>query len=145
MNWEHGKTSKPVPPNWKGKSRSDTMRSKLAASRTGTHRSDSTKHKISESLKGRKISPEVLEKRRIAKDNSVKSGNKKRWLLISPTGEQHSIIGGIGELTKSLGLSTNKTFRKNINTGEPITVDPGQKSNLSGWVIYKYNLDDTEK
>lgn len=135
--WDIDPTKKPVPPNWKGKTRSDKMRSKLSKSKTGHIVTDETRSKISKSLEGKIHSAETIDKRNKSIEKNPNAYNRKNWLLVSPSGEMHYTKGKIHQKSKELGLSYSKTFKINLNTGVAITtINP---SPLRGWTVYNDN------
>jgi len=134
LGWETGAYPKPIPPNWKGKKRSESMRTKLSESKKGIFRTKETKEKISKSKTGQTPSEETREKMRISHALSGGPSNKRHWLLISPNKELHYTFGNIQSFVKTLGLSYSKLFVENLNTGIPIKSK--RRCPLSGWMVY---------
>lgn len=114
--------SKPIPPNWKGKKRSDTMKARLKASKMGHVVDDSTKEKISKSWTARAIS-------------DPGTCNRKPCLAIDPAGEAHYSVMGKCSLLYRFGIYYPKANL--LNTGKPISAIGKMKpKKIHGWIIY---------
>jgi len=114
--------TKPIPPNWKGKKRSDTMKDRLTASKTGHVVDDATKEKISKTWTARASS-------------DPGTCNRKPCLAIDPTGEAHYSIMGKCNLLNRFGIYYPKASL--LNTGKPIVAIGKKKpKKINGWIIY---------
>jgi len=114
--------TKPVPPNWKGKKRSDKMRSNLSASKMGHEVDTNTREKISKTWTARALT-------------DPNTCNRKLCLAISPSGEAHYSIMGKVKLLSKFGIYYPKVHL--LNTGIPIN-DMGKYKprKMHGWIIY---------
>lgn len=132
--WLLDPTLKPVPPNWKGKKRSEAMKQALSYSKIGHIVAEDTKTKISKSLKGTTQSLTTITKRAKTLEKNDKSYNRKKWLLISPENKKILIHGSIHKTLKEMGLSYSKLFSTFLNSGQKIYSK--NKSPLVGWLVY---------
>lgn len=114
--------SKPIPPNWKGKKRSDSMREKLRTSKIGHTVSDETKEKISRTWSAR-----------ASKDPNT--CNRKACLAIDPEGQAHYSAMGKCDLLYRFGIYYPKANL--LNTGKPISaIGKTKPKKIHGWTIY---------
>lgn len=114
--------TKPIPPNWKGKKRSATMKARLSASKMGHAVDHTTKEKISKTWTVRALS-------------DPNTCNRKPCLAIDPAGEAHYSIMGKCNLLKRFGIYYPKASL--LNTGNPIVAIGKNKPNkINGWIIY---------
>jgi hypothetical protein len=130
--WSDGTMDKPVPPNWKGKSRSAHMRKKLSESKLGHTVSEDTKQKLRKANLGKVQTVETKEKRAQSLSKNKNAYGKKHWLFISPDGKYHYTIGKRNQRLHELGLSEGPGFINYCNTGNT----PLQGKNV-GWVFYE--------
>lgn len=127
---------KPIPPIWKGKKRSEAMRKKLSASKTGHTVSEEARKKISNTLKGRKQSQETVAKRKLTLLQHPTAFGKQHWLAISSENVYHYTHGKAIEMCKKIGVSRGKTYYKNMNTGTPLVSKRPMVSKCEGWTFY---------
>lgn len=115
---DHPET-KPIPPNWKGRTRSNTMRKRLSDSKMGHLVDIATREKIGKTWSARAI----------ADPNTC---NRKTCLLIDPVGHGHYSIMGKKKLLKKLGLPEMK--QQVYNTG--IAFSSCNTTKSRGWYFY---------
>lgn len=127
---------KPVPPTWKGKKRSETMRKKLSASKMGHTVSEEARKKISNTLKGRKHTQETITKRRLTLLQHPTACGKQHWLAISSENVYHYTHGKAIEMCKKIGVARSKAYYKNMNTGLPLKSKRPMLSKCEGWTFY---------
>jgi len=104
-----------------------------------SNHTSATKQKISDSVTGinnpmygRTHSKETIEKMskaKIGKYDGKSNPNAKKYLVTSPTQEEHIIVGGLKQFCIDRGFSY-ATMRKIQNTGNTATRGP-----LKGWLI----------
>jgi len=115
--------------------------------------------KISKSMSGRKLSEEHIKKlKTIFSDGrrvGSKNGNSKKWILISPEGEEHIIYGSIQQKCDELGLLRSSLgYYKNRPVPKPKTTGLGgfRKKNIiserkrlmtTGWTLQEYVSKET--
>jgi hypothetical protein len=127
---------KPIPPTWKGKKRSVTMRKKLSASKMGHTVSNETRKKISSTLKGRKQSEETKLKRATTTSKNPNGYGRRHWLAINPNNIYYYTHGKVNELFKKIKVARGVEFYKNLNTGIPSKTKRPKISTVEGWLFY---------
>lgn len=121
-----------VPPSWKGKKRSTTMRERLSASKMGHTVSSQTREKIRDSLIGKSQSDETKKRRAESLSKSKNAYGKKHWLFISPDKKYYYTIGKRNDRLYDLGLSAGPGFINYVNTGN----SPSNGKNI-GWLFFE--------
>lgn len=129
-------TTKPIPPNWKGKKRSKKMRDKLSLSKMGHEVRDDVKEVLRLAATGKTWKQSTYDKiNKFRKENLLSCCGRKAWLCISPEGVGHFKIGDSNNFFQILGLSYSSTILKNLNTDLPI-VSKRSDSKSNGWIVY---------
>jgi hypothetical protein len=136
--WNLNPELKPIPPNWKGKQRSDTMKSRLSASKLGHKVSAETREKLRIANLGKKCSKETNSKRKNSLEKNPKSYNRNHWLAIDRHGIGHYNFGNRYKLFKQIGCAASKNFYNSLNTGIPVTCNRNSPNN--GWTFYNDSL-----
>lgn len=129
---EQGKIKKPIPPNWKGKTRSDKMRKKLSLSKMGHEVSTETRSKLREANLGKTQSTETKEKRAETLSRNPNAYGKKHWLFVSPSLKYYYTKGNRNIRLEELGLKLGAGFANYVNSGK----SPSQGKNV-GWKFYE--------
>lgn len=132
IKWDAGIISKPLPPNWKGKTRSDSMKQKLSNSKKGHLVSTNTRNKLRDANLGKKQSKQTVEKRLDALKNNDRAFNKKHWLFVSPEKNFYYAIGKRNIRMQELGLVLGPSFYNFVNTLQSPTIG----KNL-GWLFFE--------
>jgi hypothetical protein len=130
--WTNGSISKPVPPNWKGKKRSDQMKRRLSESKMGHEVTAETKQKLRKANLGKKQSADTKSKRAQSLANNKNAYGKKHWLFISPDGLYYYTVGKRNKRLHDLNLSEGPGFINYVNTGNT----PSQGKNV-GWIFFE--------
>ncbi len=133
--WSTGKISKPIPPNWKGKKRSDLMKERLSKSRMGHPVSEETREKLRKANLGKTKSEYTLKKWTESLSKNENAYGKKHWLFISPDGLYYYTVGKRNKRLHDLGLTEGPGFFNYVNTGKT----PSQGKNV-GWIFYEGKL-----
>lgn len=128
----NGTIKTPVPPSWKGKKRSATMRERLSASKMGHTVSNQTREKIRDSLIGKSQTDETKKRRAETLSKSKNAYGKKHWLFISPDKKYHYTVGKRNDRLSELGLSAGPGFINYVNTGN----SPSNGKNI-GWLFFE--------
>jgi hypothetical protein len=129
---ELGEIPKSIPPNWKGKMRSVTMRNKLSKSKLGHEVTAETREKLRDANLGKKQSDLTIQKRAESLRLNKNSYGQKYWLFLSPTGECYYTLGKRNERLHELGLSEGPGFINYVNKG----ISPKNGKNV-GWLFYE--------
>lgn len=132
QSWATGKKLKPMPPNWKGKTRSQTMKDRLSASKLGHTVSLSTRQKLSNANIGKTQTEITKKKRADALKKNKNAYGRKYWLFVSPTNQYYFTIGKRNHRLHSLGLSEGSGFINYVNTNK----SPSQGKNI-GWLFFE--------
>jgi len=130
--WNNGEITKPVPPNWKGKQRSKTMKERLSQSKMGHPVSKETRQKLRNANLGKTQSQETKEKRAKSLALNKNAYGKKYWLFVSPDKKYYYTIGKRNQRLHELGLSEGPGFINYVNTN----ISPKQGKNI-GWLFYE--------
>lgn len=130
--WNAGLISKPLPPNWKGKSRSESMKQKLSDSKKGHPVSDDTRKKLRDSNLGKKQSNKTVQKRLAALKENDRAFNKKHWLFVSPSKKFYYAVGKRNIRMTELGLVLGSSFYKFVNTHQSPTIGKN-----AGWLFFE--------
>ena len=130
-------TTKPVPPNWRGKRRSDRMKSRVSNSKMGHSVSTETRQKLSKANIGKLLSSDTKEKIKESLAKNENAYGRKSWLAISPTGKMYHQIGhgNKEQFLASIGCVYSSTLHTNLNTGIPV-FSPRKGSKNHGWTFY---------
>ena len=130
--WANGEISKPIPPNWKGKTRSEKMRSRLSASKLGHSVSLETRQKLRNANLGK---TQTTVTKQIRAESMAKNPNaygRKHWLFVSLTGHYYYTIGKRNNRLHKLGLSEGSTFIRYLNTNTKV---PNGKN--ADWMFFE--------
>jgi hypothetical protein len=130
--WAAGIISKPLPPNWKGKFRSDSMKQKLSNSKKGHLVSDETRKKLRDCNLGKKQSKDTVQKRITALKDNDRAFNKKHWLFVSPDKKFYYAIGKRNLHMLELGLALGSNFYNFLNTRQSPT-----NGKNTGWLFFE--------
>ena len=132
LKWNSGLITKPVPPNWKGKQRSNAMRKKLSNSKKGHEVTNDTRKKLREANLGKVQSHATKEKRAKSLKLNPNAYNKKHWLFVSPNKKYYYTIGKRNQRLHELGLSEGPGFLNYVNTNK----SPTHGKNI-GWLFFE--------
>jgi hypothetical protein len=135
QKWADNPETKPVPPNWKGKKRSDQMKERLSISKTGHDVSDITRQKLRDANVGKTQTEKTKEKRKQSLSANPNAYGREYWLAISPDGIGHLTHGGRNHMFSTIGISIGKSLFSNINTGNPTKCIAHNAKN-NGWIFY---------
>lgn len=139
QKWADNPKTKPVPPNWKGKKRSNQMKERLAISKTGHNVSDDTRQKLRDANLGKTQSDQTKEKRKQSLEQHPNAYGREHWLAISPEGIGHLTHSGRNSMFSTVGISVGKSLFSNINTSIP-TKCVAHNAKNNGWIFYNdYN------
>lgn len=132
QTWQEHSEQKPIPPNWKGKLRSDRMKARLSNSKKGHQVSLECREKLRKANLGKTYSKETIEKRLASSKLNTKSYNRQHWLAIKDnTG--HYTFGNRSKLFTIIKCAASTSFYNNLNTGIPVS----NKSPINaGWTFY---------
>lgn len=133
--WTANPASKPIPPTWKGKKRTQTMIEKLRASKIGHEVTIETRKKLSLANIGKKQTDETKQKRKKSLDQNPNSYNKQHWLAISPNGVIYYSFGARNKFFKKIGVAAGRAFYSSLNTGSP-AICKAANSKSNGWTFY---------
>jgi hypothetical protein len=131
-SYSEGKYIQPIPPNWKGKSRSESMRKKLSNTLMGHSVSEDVRFKIRAKLLGRNRSADTIMKTKASRFENPNN----HYLFISPGQKQyHIVVGNSYAKLKELGLASEKrNFVDRLNTYCP--VDARNSKNFE-WTFFR--------
>lgn len=132
QRWNSGEVTKPIPPNWKGKKRSENMCKKLSDSKMGHEVTFDTRQKLRDANLGKKQTNATKQNRADSLAKNPNAYGKKHWLFVSFTGHYYYTVGKRNIRLYELKLSEGPTFVRYLNTTIPV---PAGKN--AGWMFFE--------